>query len=59
LAAQRDGDPERSAVRAALLEFAGEVAKAETKADIVGVLGSIDRYVERVVAAAARDRSRA
>jgi hypothetical protein len=47
-------NPDRAAVRAALLEFARDVARAESKADVVGVLASIDRYVERVVGAAAR-----
>jgi hypothetical protein len=47
-------NPDRAAVRAALLEFARDLARAETKADVVGVLGSIDGYVERVVEAAAR-----
>lgn len=45
---------ERAAVRAALLEFAGEVAQAEAPSDVVRVLSTIDRYVERVVAASAR-----
>lgn len=46
-------DGERSAVRAALLEFAGVVAQADSKSDVVRVLSTIDRYVDRVVAAAA------
>jgi hypothetical protein len=45
---------DRAAVRVALLEFAGEVAQAESKSDVVRVLSTIDRYVDRVVAAAAR-----
>jgi hypothetical protein len=48
---------DRPAVRAALLELASEIAKAKNNADIIVSLGSIDRYVERIVAAAGRDRS--
>jgi hypothetical protein len=50
-AAQGDGGAERAAVRATLLEFAAEVAGAESKTDIITVLGSLDRYVDRVLAA--------
>lgn len=49
-----NADAERTAVRSALLEFASEVAQAESKADVVRVLSTIDRYVDRVVAAAGR-----
>lgn len=58
--ARRTGSPtgdavaDRAAVRAALLEFAGEVAQAKSKSDIVRVLSTIDRYVDRLIAAAAR-----
>jgi hypothetical protein len=48
----------RTAVRAALLEFASEIAKAESKADIIDALSSIERYVERVLAAAVREQVR-
>ena len=40
----------RDAVRAVLLELATEVAAAD-QAGVVGVIGSLDRYVDRVVAA--------
>lgn len=49
-----NADADRAAARAALLEFAGEVAQAESKSDVMRVLSTIDRYVDRVVAAAAR-----
>jgi hypothetical protein len=45
----RDQNRERAAVRATLLELAERIAAAETKAQVLGVLGSIDDYVERVV----------
>jgi hypothetical protein len=57
--APQAADADRAAVRATLLEFAGEIARAESKADIIAVLSSVDRYVERVVAAAALGQSRA
>lgn len=53
-AATGDGSSDRATVRATLLELAAQVAKAENKADIIGVLGSLDRYVERVLAATNR-----
>lgn len=49
-----NADAARAAVRVALLEFAGEVAQAENTSDVVGVLSTIDRYVDRVVSALAR-----
>lgn len=45
---------DRAAVRSALIEFAGEVAQAESTSDVVRVLSTIDRYVDRVVKAAAQ-----
>jgi hypothetical protein len=62
-AESRSNSPEasnadRSAIRGTLLEFAGEVAKAVSKADMIGVLGSMDRYVDRLVAAASHGRTR-
>ena len=42
--------PNRDAVRAVLLELATEVAAAD-QAGMVGVVGSLDRYVDRVVGA--------
>jgi hypothetical protein len=38
-------------VRATRLELARAVAKAENKAELIGVLGSFERYVDRVLAA--------
>jgi hypothetical protein len=49
---------DRSAIRGALLEFAGEIAKADSKAEMIGVLSSMDRYVDRLVAATAHSRAR-
>ena len=40
----------RDAIRAVLLELATEVAAAD-KAAVIGVVGSLERYVDRVVAA--------
>lgn len=51
LAATGDGSADRATVRAALLELAAEVAGAESKTDIIGVVGSIDRYVDRILGA--------
>jgi hypothetical protein len=50
-AAPGDGSADRATVRATLLELAAEVAGAESKTDIIAVLGSLDRYVDRVLAA--------
>jgi hypothetical protein len=41
-------------VRSILIQFAGEVAAAEGKADVVQVIGGMDRYVDRLLQAAAR-----
>jgi hypothetical protein len=51
-AATGDGRADRATVRATLLELAGEVAGAESKTDIIAVLGSLDQYVDRILAAA-------
>ena len=51
-AATGDGSADRATVRAMLLELAAEVAGAESKTDIIAVLGSLDRHVDRVLAAA-------
>jgi hypothetical protein len=40
-----------TAVRSILLNFAKEIATAETKTDLVNALASIDGYVTRVIAA--------
>ena len=46
-----DGDGgSREAVRAGLLSFARDVAAAEGKADLIGVLTSVDDYVDDVLA---------
>jgi hypothetical protein len=44
----------RDAIRSILIQFAGEVAAAEGKADVVQVIGGMDRYVDRVMQAAGR-----
>ena len=43
----------RDAVRDALLRFAGDVAGAEQKKDLVKVLAGLDKYVDEVLKAAA------
>lgn len=43
---------DRAAIRSVLLEFASQVAGAESKADIISVLGGLDGWVDRVVRAA-------
>ncbi len=50
--ARRDSTSGRSAVRAAMLDFAGAIAAAESKVELIDLLGSIDRHVDRVLAAA-------
>lgn len=42
----------REAVRSILIQFAGEVAAAEGKADVVQVIGGMDAYVDRLINAA-------
>jgi|SRR5690606_34095982 len=42
---------DRSAIRSVLLDFARAVAAAEGKADVVDVIGGVDRYVDRVIKA--------
>jgi hypothetical protein len=39
-------------VRSILLQFAGEIAGAEGKSDVVKVIGGIDGFVDRVIEAA-------
>ncbi len=53
-AATGEDGADRASVRATLLELAAEVAGAESKTDIISVVGSLDRYVDRVLAAANR-----
>ncbi|HEX6940467.1 MAG TPA: hypothetical protein VF158_13715 [Longimicrobiales bacterium] len=44
--------PDRNAIRGVLLDFARAIAAAEGKADVVDVIGGVDKYVDRVVQAA-------
>lgn len=46
----------REAVRDGLLTFARDVAAAEGKADLIGVLTSVDDYVDDVLAGLAKSR---
>jgi hypothetical protein len=46
---QREADANRMRVRGILLKFAGEVASAETRAEVVNVVGSVDAYVDEVL----------
>lgn len=48
--ASRRGAPtgERDAIRGVFLDFASDFAKAESRQEIVGVLSSVDAYVDRV-----------
>lgn len=41
----------RAAVRGILLDLAREVAAAEASVDLIGVIGSLDRYVDPILAA--------
>jgi len=43
---------ERGTVRAVLLEFAGEVVNADSKADMISVISRMDHWVDRVIRAA-------
>jgi hypothetical protein len=43
---------DRAAVRNALLHFAMDIAAAEDTADVIEVIGNVDEYVEKVIAAA-------
>lgn len=40
---------QRDAVRTILLEFASELAAAEARKDVVGVVASVDRWVDRIL----------
>lgn len=44
---------DRAAVRRVLVQFARDVAAAEAKADVLAVIGEVDKYVDRVVKATA------
>jgi hypothetical protein len=50
-AAAAPAGPGRDAVRSLLLQFARDIAGAEGKADVVEVIGEVDSWVDRVVAA--------
>jgi hypothetical protein len=50
-AAPAPAGPGRDAVRSLLLQFARDIAGAEGKADVVEVIGEVDSWVDRVVAA--------
>lgn len=43
---------DRAAIRAALLNFAMDIAAAEDTADVIEIIGNVDQYVDTVVAAA-------
>jgi hypothetical protein len=45
--------PNREAIRVLLLEFAGAVAGAESKAEVLKLVGDFDRWIDRVVKATA------
>jgi hypothetical protein len=46
--AKPEGSP-RDRVRRIILDFAGDLARAESRASIVEVLGKVDEYVDRVM----------
>jgi len=46
---QREAEARRTQVRGIFLQFAREIAGAESRADIVNVIGNVDRYVDEVV----------
>jgi len=52
--ARRRGAEMHEAIRGILLQFAKDIAAAEGKADVVDVIGGVNKYVERVVKAAGR-----
>jgi len=49
---RRSGGTGTDAVRGLLLQFARDVAAAEGKADVVDVIGGVDGWVDRLIAAA-------
>ncbi|CAN5410333.1 hypothetical protein BH24GEM3_BH24GEM3_16480 [soil metagenome] len=46
---QRNEAESRDAVRGVFLRFAGEVAQAESRSEVVGVISNVDGYVDEVV----------
>lgn len=51
-AASGGGEANRDRIRSLLLQFARDIAGAEGKADVVDVIGNVDRWVEQMVSAA-------
>lgn len=49
---RRKVEPDRGLIRATLIEFAKAVASAESKGDVVDVIGNVDEYVDKVLVAA-------
>jgi hypothetical protein len=49
---QAVGDARRAAVRDTLMRFAMDITSAEGKADVVGVIAGLDRYVDDIFKAA-------
>lgn len=50
-AARNAGSADRVVVRGVLVQFARDVAAAEGKAEVLAVMGDVDKYVDRVVKA--------
>ncbi len=46
------GGADRERIRGVLLDFAGDVAEADSKTDFVGVLRKMDRYIDQIEKAA-------
>jgi hypothetical protein len=51
-ARRRGAGADRGAIRSVLLDFAREVASADGKAQIVELIGGVEKYVDRVAKAA-------
>lgn len=51
---RRKGDVDRTAVRGILLDFAREIAGAESKTAVLDVIGNVDSYVDRLAKANGR-----
>lgn len=48
----RGGGADRERIRGVLLDFAGDVAEAESRSEFVGVLRKMDRYIDQIEKAA-------
>lgn len=48
---RRGKEPDREAIRDSLLGFAKEVSKAEGAAQVIDALGTVDKYVDKIVKA--------